>query len=137
MRIISIAVVAALALTPFAAGAATPLQTENAVWQAFKDKKADAFRAMFAPNYVGLYADGTYDVAREMQSLKGTKLSSFRLTGFTSRMIDQNDMLTTYVAEVKGTAGKQDISGRYNSASIWHRSGNKWLTVYHSEILAK
>ncbi len=138
MRIISIAVVAAFAFAPVSAFAVTPQQQENAIWQAFKDKKTDAFKAMLAPNYVGLYADGTYDVAREVKSLNDSKVTSVKLENFASRMIGSDDLLTTYVAEVKGTQGKQDISGRYNSASVWHRSGgNKWLTVYHTEIKAK
>lgn len=137
MRIITIAAVAAVALAPLAAQAATPLQQENAIWSAFKDKKADAFKAMLAPNYVGMYEDGTYDVAKELVSMKNTQLNSFSLSNFSSRMIDPDDILTTYVAAIKAMYGKKDISGRYNSASVWHRSGNKWLTVYHSEIKAK
>jgi hypothetical protein len=137
MRISTIAVLAALGIMPFAAQAQTPLQQENAIWQAFKDKKADVFKGMFAPNYVGVYEDGTYDVARELNSMKNTKLESVTLSHFSSRMIDPDDLLTTYVAEVKGMSGKQDLSGRYNSASVWHRSGKKWLTVYHTEIKAK
>jgi hypothetical protein len=137
MRIITIAALAGFAIAPMGALAQTPLQQENAVWTAFKDKKADAFKAMFAPNYVGVYEDGTYDVAKELQNLKNAKISSVKLDNFSGRMIDPNDLLTTYVATVKGSMGKQDISGRYNSASLWHRSGNKWLTVYHTEIKAK
>lgn len=137
MRIIKIAAVAAFAFAPVSAFALTPQQQENAIWEAFKDKKVDAFKAMFASNYVGVYEDGTYDVAREVKTLNETKVTSVKLDSFASRMIDADDLLTTYVAEVKATQGKQDISGRYNSASVWHRTGNKWLTVYHTEIKAK
>jgi hypothetical protein len=52
-------------------------------------------------------------------------------------MIDRDDMLMTYVVEVKGSMGKDDISGKYNATSLWHRAGTKWLTAYHSEIKAK
>lgn len=137
MRIIRIAAFTAVAVAPMAAQAQTPLQQEQAVWQAFKDKKADSFKSMFAPNYVGLYEEGTYNVAKELQNLRNAKISSVKLDSFASRMIDPNDMLMTYVADVKGSMGKQDISGRYNSASIWHRSGSKWLGVFHTEIKAK
>jgi len=137
MRIISIVAPAAIAAMPIAAHAATPLQKETAVWQAFKDKKADAFKAMFAPTYVGLYSDGAYDVAHEMDSLKNAKLESFKISDFKSQMIDSNDMLMTYLVDVKGTIGKDDVSGTYHSASVWHRSGTKWLGVYHTEIKAK
>jgi hypothetical protein len=136
MRIITIAALA-VALAPVATQAATPLQKETSIWQAFKDKDAKAFSAMLAPNYVGLYDDGTYSRAKELDSLKNAKLESFRLSSFASRMIDADDMLMTYVVDVKGMMGKTDISGKYQAASVWHRTRKDWLGVYHTEIKAK
>jgi hypothetical protein len=137
MRITTAIIAAALVFTPAAAGAATPLQKETAVWQTFKDKKAIAFAAMFAPTYVGLYDYGTANKAKEIDSLKNAKIESFKIGNFESRMIDDDDMLMTYVVDVKGMMGKDDISGKYNAASLWHRAGKQWLGVYHSEIKAK
>jgi hypothetical protein len=137
MKIVSIAALAMFALAPIAANAATPLQKETAVWQAFKDKKADAFGAMFAPTYVGLYEDGAANKAKELDHLKNAKLESFKIDNFASRMIDPDDMLMTYSVDVKGMMGKDDMSGKYHAATLWHRTGNKWLGVYHTEIKAK
>jgi hypothetical protein len=137
MRIVTFAAVAAFAFAGVTANAATPLQKETAVWQAFKDKKADAFSAMFAPTYVGLYEDGAATKAKELDHLKNDKLESFKITNFASRMIDPDDMLMTYSVDVKGMAGKDDMSGKYQAATLWHRTGNKWLGVYHTEIKAK
>jgi hypothetical protein len=137
MRIVTFAAVAVFVFTGVTANAATPLQKETAVWQAFKDKKADAFGAMFAPTYVGLYDDGVATKAKELDHLKNAKLESFKIDNFASRMIDPDDMLMTYVVDVKGTMGKDDMSGKYEAASLWHRIGNKWLGVYHTEIKAK
>ena len=137
MRIITIAALVAVALAPVSAQAATPLQKETSVWQAFKDKNAKAFSAMLSPNYVGLYDDGVYSRAKELDSLKNAKLESFKLSSFVSRMIDADDMLMTYVVDVKGMMAKTDISGKYQAASVWHRTGNSWLGVYHTEIKAK
>lgn len=108
MRITSLLVGAALLCVPVAASAETPLQKETAVWQAFKEKNAKAFQAMFAANYVGLYEDGTYNVDRELQSMKNTNLQSFKIGAFSSRMIDPDDMLMTYSVDVKGAHGKDD-----------------------------
>ena len=137
MRMSSYLIAAALVCVPAVAIAETPLQKESAIWQAFKDKKAQAFGAMFAPDYVGLYSDGPSTRAKELDNLKSSKIESFKIDNFASRMIGPNDLLTTYVVEVKGTMGKEDVSGRYHAASLWHRSGAKWLTAYHSEIKAK
>ena len=137
MRIITIAALTAFALTPIAAGAETPLQKESATWQTFKDKDASAFGAMFAPTYVGVYEDGLASKSTELDHLKNGKIASFKIDKFTSRLIDPNNMLMTYDVDVKGTMGKDDISGKYHAASLWHRTGNKWLGVYHTEIKAK
>ena len=137
MRIITAATAAAFAFTSAAAVADTPLQKETSVWQAFKDKKAGAFGALFAPSYVGLYEDGPATKAKELDSLKKAKIASFKIDNFANRMIDPDDMLMTYVVDVKGTMGKDDISGKYQAASLWHRTGMKWLGVYHTEIKAK
>ena len=137
MRIIAIATVAAVGFTSSAALAETPLQKETSVWQAFKDKKADAFKGYLTPDFVAVYEDGTFGRDHELQSLKNSKLASFKISEFNHRMIDPEDVLMTYVVDVKGSSGKQDISGRYRASSIWHRSGKLWRAVYHSEIKAK
>ena|SRR5437899_2048766 len=137
MRIVTIAALAAFAVASIAAQADTPLQKETAIWQSFKDKNAKAFGAMLAPTYVGLYNDGPDNRARELDNLKNSKIISFKIDNFASRMVDTNNMLMTYVVDVKGTMGKDDISGKYQAASLWHRTGKKWLGVYHSEIKAK
>jgi hypothetical protein len=137
MRIITPSIAAALVFMPVAASAETPLQKETSVWQAFKDKKAVAFASLFAPTYVGLYDHGTANKAKELDSLKNAKIESFKISDFASRMIDDDDMLMTYVVDVKGSMGKEDISGKYHAASLWHRNGKQWQGVYHSEIKAK
>jgi hypothetical protein len=137
MRTISIAALAAFALTPFAAQAATPLEKETAIWQAFKDKKADTFKGMLEPGFVAVYEDGNKTRDQEVQGLKATKLDSFKISNFNHRLIDPEDVLMTYTVEVKGMQGKTDVSGVYHAASLWHRSGSMWRGVYHSEVKAK
>jgi hypothetical protein len=130
-------VAAALVCVPVAVRAETPLQKETSIWQAFKDKKADAFKGQFASNYVGLYEDGQKSVAGEIDTMNKAKIDSFKIDGFKSQMVGPNDMLMTYSVDVKGTVGKDDITGKYHAASWWHRASGKWLGVYHTEIKAK
>lgn len=137
MRFITIAILSAFTLAPVAAQAATPLEKETSIWQAFKNKDAKAFGGMLAPDFVAQYEDGTFNRAHELDSLKNSTLDSFKISNFASRMIDADDMLMTYVVDVKGKSGKDDISGKYQAGSVWHRSGSTWLGVYHTEIKAK
>jgi hypothetical protein len=141
MKIISIAALAAVALTPLAAQAATPLEKETAIWQAFKDKKAEAFKGMLERGYVAVYADGTKSRDQELQSLKTTTLDSFKISDFAHSAIDSENVLMTYTVEVKGKQGKTDISGKYRAASVWHHSGkgagSLWRGTFHTEVTAK
>lgn len=137
MRIIAIAACAALAVGSVAAQAETPLQKETSVWQAFKDKNAKAFSAMLAPDMIAVYEDGRFGRAHELDSLKNAKMETFKIDNFASRLVDPNNMLMSYTVDVKGTMGKDDISGKYQAASLWHRAGKNWVAVYHTEIKAK
>jgi hypothetical protein len=138
MRMITLIASATLFVAPVAANAATPLEKETAVWQAFKDRHADAFKSMMGPGYVGLYDDGIHSVDSELQALKNSRIQSFKIADLNSHAIDKGeDMLMTYTVDVKGSLGKQDISGPCRVASLWHKTGNKWLMVYHTEIKAK
>ena len=137
MRIIAIAALAAFAVAPVAASAETPQQKETSVWQVYKDKKVEKFMGLVAPTYVGVYAEGTINRDREIQMMKETNLKSFAISDFSHKLIDPEDVLMTYVVTVKGTQGKQDISGAYRTASVWHRSGKLWRAVFHSQVKVK
>ena len=138
MRLIVILASAAMLVVPVAASAVTPQQLETSVWQAFKDKNANAFKAAFTPNYAGVYDNGPSTTASELNEMKLINLRSFAISHFNARRIDAGeDVLTTYDVDLKGTRGKTDISGRYHAASVWHHAGNKWLTAFHTEMKAK
>jgi len=141
MRLIPLAALAAFAIAPVAAQADTPLQKETSIWQAFKDKKADTFKGMLHPDFVAVYENGRVSRDQEVQSLRKSKIESFAISDFNHRMIDPEDVLMTYTVAVKGSDGKDDISGKYHASSVWHRVGSgktsKWVAVYHSEVKAK
>lgn len=138
MRLLLILSSAAVLVAPTAASAATPQQLETSVWQAFKDKNANAFKAAFTPNYAGVYENGPSTLASELNEMKLNNLRSFTISHFTARRIDAGeDVLTVYDIDLKGTRGKTDISGRYHAASVWHHAGSNWLTAFHTEIKAK
>lgn len=136
MRLAPFIAAAALLSAPATAKSITSLQKEASVWQAFKDKKARPFRGFFAYNYVGVYAQGQCGVACEVAKMQTTSLTSFRITNFSSRLIDPKDVLSTYSIDVTGTEARKNISGRYWSASLWHRSSGRWRLIYHTEVKA-
>ncbi|HYX45723.1 MAG TPA: nuclear transport factor 2 family protein [Sphingomicrobium sp.] len=127
----------AAALLAAAAPAPTPAKLEMEVWKAFQAKRVGEIKSMFSPDFVGLYADGTHDLARELQSLNEITIKDYKLTPMRSRALDSDDVLLTYGADARLLVGKKVIPTRLWMASLWHREGGRWLCVYHSEIKAK
>jgi hypothetical protein len=39
----------------------------------------------------------------------------------------------TYKAKLQATADGKDISGTYNSGSVWVQQGGKWVGAFHTE----
>jgi hypothetical protein len=130
--------VAAVLLASAAAGKpATPAQLETETWRAFQAKNVSEIRSLFAPDFVGVYADGTHDLARELQSLQHVTIEDYKLDDFRSRTVDADDVLLTYAADLRASVDAKPVSERLWMASLWHRSGGRWLCVYHTEIKAK
>jgi len=128
---------ATMVAVPSTVAAMTPLERETAAWNAVRAGDVKAYGAMLAPSYVGVYSDGSFGKAAEVASISNDHLKTVRLTNFSTRMLNDNDMLVTYSANVTGTSSGKDISGRYWEASTWHRSGATWLGTFHMEVKAR
>ena len=119
----------------FAAGEKDAIMDkEKAVWQAVQDKKFDAFRKYFADDYRSAYAEGIYDVDQEVNAVRKTDLKSFSFCDTTVVFPDKDTALLTYKVAAQGTQEGKDMSGTYNCASVWHKSGAEWQAVFHTEV---
>jgi hypothetical protein len=137
MRILLAATAAAFFSASAIAAPITPLQRETAVWNAVQAKRMGEFKASMSPDFVGMYAFGRHDRAAELQVVREQTLRRFVIGNFRTIMVDPNDMLMTYTADVEGVDRGESFSGRYWNTSLWHRAGDKWLTVYHGEAKVK
>lgn len=126
-----------IAGSPAFAAPATPAQLERETWPAFQNKRVSEIKALLAPDFVGVYADGTHDLARELRSLKEVTIQDYKLSPFDTHPVDADDQLLTYRADVRLLVGKRTIAERLWMASLWHREGGRWRCVYHTEIKAK
>jgi hypothetical protein len=45
--------------------------------------------------------------------------------------------VTRYKATIQETSEGKDMSGTYNSASVWVKKSGKWLEVLHTEVKAQ
>jgi hypothetical protein len=128
---------AMLAVAPVSVEAATPVQLEIKTWELFKARRTNAFEALFARDYVALYATGPRDLGHDMQAAFKVSLREYHLSAMHSHAIDADDVLLTYAADVDAVVGSKPDHHRLWVATLWHRNGGRWLAAYHSEIRAQ
>jgi hypothetical protein len=128
---------AVLAAAPALAKAETPAQLEMETWRAFQGKRVAEIKSLFAPNFVGLYRDGTHDLARDLKSLNQAIIQDYKITDMRSRAMDRDGVMLTYQAAYHLHVGSDILARKMWMASLWQRQGGRWLCVYHTEIPAK
>ena len=132
-----IALFATIALSIAAPDKAALEAKENAVWQAFKDKKADEFKKFVSPHMMAVYADGIYDLQKEVDGMAKTEMKSLRENDFTVTMTDADTALVTYKAKVETTMDGKDTSGDYNCGTVWQMKKGEWHAVFHTDLKAE
>jgi hypothetical protein len=108
---------------------------EKDAWQTFKDKKADEFRKHLAADFRGVYGDGIYNLAKQMEDLQKMELKSFALSDFDVVFPDADTVILTYKVTMQAMRDGKDFSGDYNSGSVWRKSKDAWHAVYHSNVV--
>ncbi len=131
------ALFATIALSIAAPDKAALETKENAVWQAFKDKKADEFKKFVSPNMMAVYADGIYDMQKEVDAMAKQDMKSFTLSDFKVVMTDHDTALVTYNAKVQSSIEGKDMSGDYYCGTVWQMKNGEWHAVFHSDMKAE
>src|ERR1700730_2394321 len=107
---------------------------EKAAWQAFKDKKADDFKKLIDKDFRGVYADGIYNLQKQLDDMKKWDMKSFAISDFDFFSDEPDVIVATYTVKVEGTVDGKDASGTYNAGSVWKKEGNDWLAIFHTNI---
>lgn len=108
---------------------------EKAAWQSFKDKKTDEFKKLLSPNFVGVYADGVYTLQKQIDAMSKWDMKSFALSDVNVTMTDADTAIVSCKAKIEGTYDGKDVSGNYNSGSIWQLTGGEWRAIFHSDMM--
>ena len=137
MRIITTLAAALLAAAPAFAKPATPAQLEMETWRAFQAKRVPEIKSLFAPDFVGIYPDGTHDLARDLQGLGQATIEDYKITDMQSHAMASDGVMLTYGAAYHLRVGPKMLSRKMWMASLWQRRGGRWLCIYHAEIPAK
>jgi len=110
---------------------------EKSAWEAYKNKQADAFKTLLSKDYCGVYADGVKTLDREVADMAKTDLRDYSFADVKVMFPHPKVAVITYKATQHATSGGQDVSGTYNSGSVWVKEGGKWVGVFHTETKAQ
>lgn len=129
-----IALLATIAVSSAAPSNDEMMTKENAAWQAFKDKNADAFKAVVDNDMKAVYADGIADMAKEMSDMQKWDMKSFKISDYKSHSDGKDVVVATYTVTLEGTVDGRDASGTYNAGSVWKQENGKWLAIFHTNV---
>jgi len=105
---------------------------ENAAWQAYKDKKADAFQKVVDKDIKCVYDVGVADMQKELSDMKTADLKSFAITDFTTFTDEPDVVVATYTVKIEGSSGGHDMTGTYNAGTVWKQEKGEWLAIFHT-----
>ena len=135
-----------LAIAPVCFGQAKPAKSdksapseaaitdlEKSAWEAYKNKQADAFKALMSNDYYGVYAEGVKNLDAEVADMAKSDLREYSFTDVKVVSPHPKVAVVTYKATVQASADGKDVSGTYNCGSVWVQKSNKWVGAFHSE----
>ena len=106
---------------------------EKSAWEAYKNKQADAFKALMSKEYYGVYAEGVKTLDAELSDMAKSDLRDYSFSDVKVVFPHPKMAVMTYKAKVQATADGKDMSGTYNSGSVWVQQGGKWVGAFHTE----
>jgi ketosteroid isomerase-like protein len=130
------ALLGTVALSTAASTEDTMMEKEKAAWQAFKDRKPDDFEKVVSAKLVGVYAQGTSDLQKELADMQKWDMKSFAISDYKVTSDGSDTVVTTYKVTIEGTYDGKDQSGTYNAASVWKKQKAKgeWQAIFHTNV---
>ena len=121
-----------------AASESTITDLEKSAWEAYKNKQADAFKALLSKDHYSVYADGIKTLDAELADMNNTDLRDYSFADVKVVFPHARIAIITYKATQQATAGGKDFSGSFNCGSVWTKQGGgKWVGIFHTEIKAQ
>ncbi|HEY1771082.1 MAG TPA: nuclear transport factor 2 family protein [Chthoniobacterales bacterium] len=138
-KLCSLAVITLLALAAGARAADKDaiIKAEKNVWQSIKAKNYSAFENYLSADFYSVYSDEMNDRAKEVAEVKKLDFKSYKLSRMRVQFIDKDAAIVTYVATYVATQNGKDASEQTNNASVWHKEGNDWRAVFHTDMPVK
>src|SRR5438477_13125977 len=132
-----IALIASIGISIAAPDKAAIEAKEKEAWQTFKDKNAEGFKKVVDKDFKGVYAEGVFDLDKELSDMKKWDMKSFAISDYTAFSDEKDVMVTTYTVKIEGTFEGKDASGTYNAGSVWKMENGAWMAIFHTNVKAE
>src|SRR5262249_8631533 len=110
---------------------------EKSAWEAYKNKQGDAYKKLLSKDYYGTYAEGIKDLDREVADMAKSDLREYSFADVKVVFPSADVAVMTYKVTMQATSDGRDVSGTYNSQSVWIKKAGKWVGVSHTEVKAQ
>ena len=87
--------------------------------------------------YYGVYAEGVKTLDVEVADMAKSDLRDYSFSDVKVVFPHPKMAVMTYKVKVQATAEGKDVSGTYNSGSVWIQQGGKWVGAFHTESKAQ
>jgi hypothetical protein len=119
----------------------TLLAAEKEFWEAWKNKKPEAFRSNVRDDgfFYGEYGmTPKAKIYEEMvQAVNSCTVNSYSLEDARVVSLDANTALLLYVAHQNATCGGEPVEPVMNGVSAYVKQDGRWINVMRSEVPAK
>jgi len=88
-------------------------------------------------DYCGVYAEGVKNLDSELADMAKTDLRDYSFTDVKVVFPHPKVAVMTYKVALQANVGGRDMSGTYNSGSVWIQQGGKWVGALHTEAKAQ
>lgn len=107
---------------------------EKAAWQTYKEKNADGFKKVVDKDLRVVYADGVANMQKELDDMKKWDIKSFTISDYDTFSDEKDVVVATCKVVLDATFEGKDMSGTYNSGTVWKKEGNNWLAIFHTHV---
>jgi hypothetical protein len=70
----------------------------------------------------------------ELDAMSKTDMKSFDLSDFNVVFPDPGTAIITYKAKVEVTSEGKDMSGTYNTGSVWRKMKGQWQAIFYTNM---
>jgi hypothetical protein len=109
-------------------------ELERRCWQLMHDNNWEEIERFISPAFQSIHEDGARSGLQEIELIRGLDLGHYHLNDFNCTQSD-DVIVVSYFVMVPETIDGQQLPGKKSARmSVWHRMGDRWYWLSHSNL---